>query len=114
MHDEASTALDPIRALGARLWVTELAPSRGARRYQVDGWISDWRRRAGGPSTAIGFAFELEGSRVRAFRVLVHGRVRPFDGVTSVEEVVRRLQVAVKVAQGRIVVVEAEAVPSSI
>ncbi|HET6983761.1 MAG TPA: hypothetical protein VFI53_16575 [Myxococcaceae bacterium] len=108
MHDEASSALDPIRALGAQLRVTELAPFRGARRYQVDGWISDWRRRGRREGSSVGFAFELEGTAVRAFHVLVHGRVRPFEAVTTVQDVVRRLQVAVKIAQGRIVLVEPE------
>jgi hypothetical protein len=103
---EADALLSPLRSLGAQLWVTELAPFREQRRYQVDGWISDWRRRSGKDATSVGFAFELEGTRVRAFHVLVHGRVRPYDDLKAVEDVVRKLQVAVKVAQGRIVVVE--------
>jgi hypothetical protein len=105
--------LDPVRSLGAQLWITELAPLRGQRRYQVDGWISDWRRRGGEHMTAVGFAFEFEGAHVRRFHLLVHGRVRPFD-VTRVEDVVRKLQVAVKVAQGRVVLVDSEPVHSSI
>jgi len=104
--DVPNTALDPIRSLGAQLWITELTPFRGQRRSQVDGWISDWRRRAGKDATSVGFEFELEGTRVRTFHVLVHGAVRPYDDLTTVEQVVRKLQLAVKVAQGRIVVVQ--------
>jgi hypothetical protein len=99
-------ALDPIRSLGAELWVTELAPFRTGRRFQVDGWISDWRHRSGTDATSVGFAFEVQDTRVRAFHLLVHGRVRPCRDVTSVEDAVRKLQVAVKIAQGRIVLVE--------
>ena len=86
--------------------MTELVPFRGRRRFQVDGWISDWRRRTSNDATSVGFAFELDGTDVRQFHLLVHRRVRPFGDVTTIEEAVRRLQVAVKVAQGRIVLVE--------
>lgn len=34
------------------------------------------------------------------------GRVRPFGDVAGIDEVLRKLQVAVKIAQGRIVLVE--------
>jgi len=101
-----TTVLDPIRSLGAQLWVTELAPARTRRRFQVDGWISDWRRRGRADAISVGFAFELEGAHVRAFHLLVHGRARPFGDVMQIEDVVRKLQVAVRIAQGRIVLVE--------
>jgi hypothetical protein len=52
-------------------------------------------------------AFELVGTGVRDFHLLVRGRVRPFDEMTTIEQAVRKLQVAVKVAQGRIVLVDA-------
>ena len=95
-------------AVGLGLESRVAGPRTARTPWQVDGWISDWRRRAGEKSTAVGFAFELEGTAVRAFHVLVHGRIRPFEDVTTVEDVVRKLQVVVKVAQGRIVVVEPE------
>jgi hypothetical protein len=101
-----TTALDPIRSLGAQLWVTELAPFRGRRRVQVDGWVSDWRTRASEDASSVGFAFEFDGRTVRQFHLLVHGRVRPFCDVMTIEDAVRKLQVAVKIAQGRIVLVE--------
>jgi hypothetical protein len=47
-------------------------------------------------------------------RFLVHGRVRPIVDVTTIEEALRKLQVSVKVAQGRIVFVEPELPQSSI
>jgi hypothetical protein len=103
---ETIAVLDSIRSLGAQLWVTELAPLRGRRRVQVDGWISDWRHRSGTDATSVGFAFELQGTDVRDFHLVVHGRVRPFTDVATIEEAVRKLQVAVKVAQGRIVVLQ--------
>ena len=106
LTDRATATLDPIRSLGPQLWVTELAPFRGRRRYQVDGWISNWRRRGSKDSTSVGFAFELAGTDVRRFHLLVHGRVRPFADVTTIDEAVQKLQVAVKIAQGRIVLVE--------
>ncbi|HEY3586157.1 MAG TPA: hypothetical protein VGK85_03345 [Myxococcaceae bacterium] len=108
MLDEASAALDPIRSLGAQLWVTELAPFGGRRRYQIEGWISDWNRRGREGATSVGFTFELEGADVRRFHLVVHGRVRLFREVTGIEDAVRKLQVAVKIAQGRIVLVEPE------
>jgi hypothetical protein len=108
--EDATVTLDPIRSLGAQLWVTELAPFRnGQRRYQVEGWISDWRRRTGQAATSVGFAFELEGTNVRRFHLLVHGRVRPFVEVTTIDAAVRKLEVAVKVAQGRILVLQRDA-----
>jgi hypothetical protein len=106
---EATTALDPIRSLGAQLWVTQLAPFGGQRRYLVDGWISDWRRRAGNDATSVGFAFELEGTRVREFHVLVRARMRPFSDVKTIADVVRKLRVAIKISQSRIVLVEPSA-----
>ena len=107
-------ALDPIRSLGAQLWITELEPFRNERRFQVEGWISDWRQRAGRDATSVGFAFELEGASVRRFHLLVYGRVRPVLDVRTVDDVVRKLQVAVKIAQGRIVLVEPEPTHSTI
>ena len=107
-------ALDPIRSLGAQLWVTELASGHGRRHYQIDGWISDWRRHAGHDATSVGFAFELAGTDVRRFHLLTHGRVRSFPEVTTVDEAVCKLQVAVKVAQGRVVLVESGHAHSSI
>jgi hypothetical protein len=106
MLSDSIAALDPIRSLGAQLWVTQLAPFPNRRRFQVEGWISNWRQRAGDDATSVGFAFELQGTRVRAFHLLVHGRVRPFRDVRTIEDAVRKLQVAIKIAQGRIVVVE--------
>jgi hypothetical protein len=107
MHPRRTAALDPIRSLGAQLWVTELAPVRVRRRYQVDGWISDWRRKiASEDSTSVGFAFELEETRVRAFGLLMHGRATSHAEVTSIRTAVQKLQVAVKIVQGRIVLVE--------
>jgi hypothetical protein len=107
MLSDSIAALDPIRSVGAALWVTEFAPFR-ERRFQVEGWLSNWRQRTADDATSVGFAFELQGRRVRAFHLLVHGRIRPVADVTSIDEAVRKLQVAVKVAQGRIVVVESE------
>ena len=92
--------------MGAQLWVTELAPFQGQRRYQVDGWISDWRRRAGADGTSVGFAFELSGARVQGFHLLVHGHVRPVPEARTIEDAVRKLQVAVKIAQGRLVLLD--------
>jgi hypothetical protein len=111
---DSIAALDPIRSLGSQLWVTELVRRRGGPRYQVDGWISDWRHRSGTDATSVGFAFELQGTAVRAFHLLVHGRVRPVPDVTTIDDAVRKLQVAVKIAQGRIVLLEAEPTQSSI
>jgi hypothetical protein len=108
MLSDCIAALDPIRSLGAHLWVTQLAPFRSRRRFQIEGWISEWRRHASQDATSVGFAFELLGTRVRAFHLLVHGRVRPISEVRTIEDAVRKLQVAVKIAQGRIVVVEQE------
>lgn len=112
LTDRATAALDPIRSLGAQLWVTELAPFRGRRRYQVDGWISDWRRRASEDSTSVGFAFELAGDTVSAFELLVQGRRLPFPDVTAVVAAVRKLRVAVKVIQGRILVADVDQSPA--
>ena len=108
MLDEDTPALDPLRSLGAQLWVTELAPVRGQRRLHVDGWLSDWRRRGGEPSTSVGFIFELDGTNVRQFRLLFHGRASSHPEVTTLPEAVQKLQVAVKLAQGRIVLVAPE------
>ena len=106
LRDAETAALDPIRSLGAQLWVTQLAPFRGRRRYQVDGWLSNWRRRTSEDATSVGFAFELDRRGVRQFHLLMHGRGRPFSEVTTIDDAVRKLQVAVKVAQGRIVVLQ--------
>jgi hypothetical protein len=103
---DSIAALDPIRSLGAQLWVTQLAAFRNRRGFQVEGWISNWRHRSGTDATSVGFAFELEGTAVREFHLLMHGRVRPFSDVTTIDDAVRKLQVAVKVAQGRIVVLQ--------
>jgi hypothetical protein len=102
MYPRRTAALDPIRSLGAQLWLLEVAPGR----WHIDGWLPDWRFEREDPSTSVGFAFELDGIDVRQFHLLTHGRVRPFAHVTSIEEAVRKLQVAVKIAQGRIVLVE--------
>jgi len=109
--DEGTPALDPIRSLGAQLWVTELGQVRGLRRLAVDGWISDWRRRTSQPGTSVGFAFELDGNEVHQFRLLFHGRASAHPEVTSLGAAVQKLQVAVKLAQGRIVLVESVPAP---
>jgi len=109
VRDADDSLLDPIRSLGAQLWVTELAPLRPRqRRLHVDGWISDWRHRRAQPGTSVGFAFELDGADVLHFRLLFHGRTSSHPEVTSVRAAVRKLQVAVKLAQGRIVLVAPE------
>jgi len=88
--EDATVALDPIRSLGAHLWATELAPFRNGRhRYQVEGWISDWRRRAGEDSTSVGFSFELETGRSDDSIQLVHGQVRPIADATTIWRVPR-------------------------
>ena len=65
----------------------------------MDGWISDRRRRTGGDATSVGFAFELEGTNVGKFHLLVHEQVLPFPEVKTLEDAVRKLQVAVKIAR---------------
>ncbi len=101
-----TSLLDPIRSLGATLWLTELAPAGHARRLHVDGWISDWRHRAGEPSTAVGFAFTLEGDGVRDFRLHFHGRTSAHPEVTRIPAAFQKLQAMVKLAQRRLVLVE--------
>ena len=113
MRSKDDTALlDPIRSLGAQLWVTELATVRRLPRLAVDGWISDWRHRGDQSGTSVGFAFELDGREVRRFRLLFHGRPTSHPEVTSVRTAVQKLQVAVKLAQGRLVLIQGGPHPS--
>jgi hypothetical protein len=103
MHPRRTSALDPIRSLGAQLWVLEVAPAR----HHIDGWLPDWRYEQEDPSTSVGFAFELDGDAVSAFEFLVHGRRLSFPDVTTIAAAARRLRVAVKVIQGRVIVADA-------
>lgn len=103
VFDADTAALDPIRSLGAQLWVLEVAPAR----HHVDGWLPDWRYEREDPSTSVGFGFELEGDTVSAFELLVQGRRLSFPDVTTIGAAVRKLRVAVKVIQGRIIVADA-------
>jgi hypothetical protein len=103
VHSDAAAALDPIRSLGAQLWVLQVAPAR----HHVDGWLPDWRYEEEDPSTSVGFAFALAGDTVSGFELLVHGRHVSFPDVTTIGAAVRKLRVAVKVIQGRIIVADA-------
>jgi hypothetical protein len=98
-----TAAPDPIRSLGAQLWVLQVAPAR----HHVDGWLPDWRYEQEDPSTSVGFAFELDGDTVSGFELLVNDRRLSFPDVTTIGAAVRKLRVAVKVLQGRIIVADA-------
>ena len=47
-----------------------------------------------------------------AFELLVHGRRLPFPDVTTLGAAVRKLRVAVKVIQGRVIVADVDASPA--
>lgn len=107
MLHRRTAALDPIRALGAQLWLLEVA--RGE--WHVDGWLPDWRFEREDRSTSVGFAFDVEGDGVSGFELLVHGRRLSCPEVTTLAAAEQKLRLAVKVIQGRVIVAHAEPSP---